>query len=160
MEMCFKFMNGREQNYKIFRVWGLLKRKFRCRPRHLGSREPRQSLKCSGSREVKLPGIRSSGEEWFAPPPVTEHHVLLAKDPKQLASGKGLPSCTARHLTVEQAVQCRHACNHRLQMKVHWRNHFLVLPSCFQKGVMGFFPSVWQSPNPFSSRGKHWRLGY
>lgn len=65
-------------------------------------------------------------------------YVLLARDPKQLASGKGLPSCTAKHLTMEQAVQCRHACNHRLQMQVHWRNHFLVLKSCFRRESWAF----------------------
>lgn len=103
----------------------------------------RQSLKGSGSREVKLPGTRSSGEEWFAPLTVTEHRMLLTKDLKQLASGKGLH---------------RRACNQTPDGGSQ-EDHFLV-PTLLQKGVMGFSPSVWQSPNPFSSRGKSWRLGY
>lgn len=148
-----------EQNYKIFREYEvcLLKRKFRCRPWRLGSREPGQSLKGSSSREVKLPGTRSSGEEWFAPLTVTERRMLLTRDLKQLAPGKGLQSCTAKHLTVVQAVQTR------LQQTPDVGSQERPLsgtPILLQKGVMGFFPSVWQSPNPFSSRGKSWRLGY
>lgn len=103
----------------------------------------RQSLKGSGSREVKLPGTRSSGEEWFAPLTVTEHRMLLTKDLKRLASGKGLHRRTCNQ-TPDGGSQ---------------EDHFLV-PTLLQKGVMGFSPSVWQSPNPFSSRGKSWRLGY
>lgn len=55
----------------------------------------RQSLKGSGSREVKLPGTRSSGDEWFAPLTVTEHRMLLTKDLKRLASGKGFTDALA-----------------------------------------------------------------
>lgn len=80
---------------------------------------------------MKLPGTRSSGEEWFAPLTVTEHRMFLTRDLKQLASGWRL---TGEPLS--------------------------GTPTLLQKGVMGFFPSVWQSPNPFSSRGKSRRLGY
>lgn len=104
----------------------------------------RQSLKGSGSREVKLPGTRSSGEEWFAPLTVTEHRMLLTRDLKQLASGKGFTDALA-------------------STDSGWRltgGPLSGTPTLLQKGVMGFSPSVWQSPNPFSSRGKSWRLGY
>lgn len=120
--MCFKFMNG-SKTTKFLREHEvcLLKRRFRV---GLGVLEQRacQSLKGSGSREVKLPGTRSSGDEWFAPLTVTEHRMLLTRDLKQLASGKGLH---------------RRACNQTPDGGSQ-EDHFLVLPPCFRRESWAF----------------------
>lgn len=71
---------------------------------------------------MKLPGTRSSGEEWFASLTVTEHRMLLTRDLKQLASGKGLH---------------RHTCNHRLGRRLTGEP-LSGTPTLLQKGVMGF----------------------
>lgn len=66
----------------------LLKRKFRCRPRRLGSREPRQSLKCSSSRKWSFLGFGPQGKNGLLPrlslnirysSPGTPNNWLLAK---------------------------------------------------------------------------------
>lgn len=64
----------------------LLKRKFRCRPRRLGSREPRQSLKCSSSRKWSEASWDSVLRGRMVCSPACHCDT---RDPKQPASGKG-----------------------------------------------------------------------
>lgn len=103
----------------------------------------RQSLKGSGSREVKLPGTQSSGDEWFAPLTVTEHRMLLTRDLKQLASGKGLH---------------RRACKHRLRMEAHRRTTFWY-SHLASEGSHGLFPFCLAKPKSFFLKRKELEAG-
>lgn len=142
--MCFKFMNG-SKTTKFLREHEvcLLKRRFRCRPRRLGAESPPESQ-----------GLRLQGSEasWDS---VLRGRVVCSPDCHWTSH--------APHQGPQTTGFWQRASQTHLQPDSGWRLTGGLLsgtPTLLQKGVMGFSPSVWQSPNPFSSRGKSWRLGY
>lgn len=154
-----------EQNYNIFRVWGfvwLLKRKFRCRPRPLSSREPSQSSLQAWVTHAQAP------EDWDRIPWICSPACHRTHMPGQESKTTGFCQ-TAAELDCP-APACGLSCVAQTCLQPnrpdlgsqpqgsHRKSYVPRLPSCFRRGPWAFSFCL-AKPKVFSFKRKELEAG-
>lgn len=161
MEMHFEFLNGSKTTIflesmrfclfveKKIQMQALAFWKQRAQPESTAS----LSHKCSSSREVKQDSLDLVLKKRMVCSPVTEQHICLARNSKQLASGKCLLSRTAKHLWTNCVGQtCLQP--DRLQIQVHscrtvTGQSIFISSHLASEGSLRLFPSVCKAQSLF-----------
>lgn len=144
-----------------------------CRPLHLGSREPARSEataslshKCSSSREVTQGSLDLVLKERTVCSPACHGTAHM---PRQESKTSGFwqmaaevacqapdcgPGCAVQTYLQPNRSRSRFPAAEQSEKTIFLNTHLASEGSC------GLFPSVWQSPKHFPSRGKSSRVGY